>query len=81
MLAGDIPAGANLIVNGDFENATAGTGNFFANSAVPGWNAINTITGQDINIFDYDASYENVLDLDSRSTVFDQIFQDVDTEA
>ena len=79
--AGEIPTGANLIVNGDFETVTAGTGNFYANAAVPGWNAINTLTGQDINIFDYDADYENVLDLDSRSFVFDQIFQDVDTEA
>ena len=63
--AGEIPTGANLIVNGDFESLTAGTDNFYSNSEVQGWNAFNTLTGQDINIFDYDPSYENVLDLDS----------------
>lgn len=79
--AGSIPAGANLVVNGDFESFTAGSDNFFTESEVTGWQARGSATGQELNIFDYNASFENVLDLDSRTQDYDRVFQDINTEA
>ena len=91
LLAGDLvgphqvettlPTGANLVANGDFETFVEGADNFFTESEVPGWNASDAATGQELNIFHYNVDgYNNVLDLDSTTTDFDRVYQDVDTE-
>ena len=79
--AGSIPTGANLVANGDFETVTAGADNFYTESEVTGWLAKGASTGQELNIFDYNSSFDNVLDLDSRTRDFDRVYQDINTEA
>ncbi|MFT7632749.1 MAG: FKBP-type peptidyl-prolyl cis-trans isomerase FkpA [Mariniblastus sp.] len=80
-VAGNLPTGANIVVNGDFETFTAGADNFFDQSEVAGWNAVDANTGQEINLMPYNVSgYDRVLDLDSTTTDFDRVYQDVDTQ-
>lgn len=80
-VAGQVPSGSNLVVNGDFEDiSSTATDNFHTNAEIAGWSGIDAATGQEINVFQYDSSYGNVLDLDSRSNVFDRVYQDLDTE-
>lgn len=79
--SGAIPAGANLVINGDFEDLGSDTDNFYSDNDVAGWVAENSSTGQEVNIFNYDSVYENVLDLDSTGSVFDIIYQDINTNA
>lgn len=73
-----LPAGQNLVVNGDFETVTPGADNFYETGEVNGWVAAE---GADINIWNYDATYGNVVDLDSTVADFDRVFQDVQTES
>ncbi|MDG1873579.1 MAG: FKBP-type peptidyl-prolyl cis-trans isomerase [Mariniblastus sp.] len=86
-VAGQIPVGSNLIVNGDFEDVVLGVDNFYADSDVAGWTAVDSANGQELNIFEYDentspdSNYGRVLDIDSQTQHFDRIFQDVDTES
>ena len=90
MLAGDVPAGANLIVNGDFETFTNqessnvvnsfATARFYGSDLVPGW----TVTDGDgdgsqrINLLTFDNERGTVLDVDSILGQDDSLFQDVD---
>ncbi len=75
------PAGENLVVNGDFETVAPGDDNFYQDTDVESWVAFDSATGQQINIWEYDAVYGNVMDLDSTVADFDRVFQDVTTEA
>ncbi len=89
MLAGDLagihqanvtlPAGINLIQNGDFETFTAGSDNLYAGSEVDNWNTFVGVENQEINLFNYSDDYTSVLDLDSTVATFDRITQDVAT--
>lgn len=80
--AGVLPTGANVVVNGDFESFIDGADRFFDESEVPGWNAFDSATGQEINIMTWNvAGYDNVLDIDSTTTDFDRVYQEVATEA
>ena len=92
LLAGDViaghqaegllPTGTNIVVNGDFASVTAGSDQFFTEAEVPGWNAFDAATGQEINIFEWKIDgYRNVLDIDSTTTDFDRVYQDLNTEA
>ncbi len=90
MLAGDIPAEANLIVNGDFETFTNqdssnrvnefATARFYGSDLVPGW----TVTDGDgddtqrINLLTFNNDRGTVFDVDSTSGQDDRVFQDVD---
>ncbi len=79
-LAVDIPA-QNLVVNGDFESfVKLDNTNFYDNDNVPGWHAIDG-SGNDvkINLHTHDNENGTILDLDSNDTVFDTVFQDINT--
>ena len=90
MLAGDVPAGANLIVNGDFETFTNdeslnfvnefATARFYGSDLVPGWTVADGDGDgeQRINLLTFDNDRETVLDLDSLPGQEDSVFQDVD---
>lgn len=77
-VAGELPVGENIVVNGDFETVTPGDNNFYLESEVGAWIAADAA---EINIWNYDSVYGNVMDLDSTTADFDRVFQDVDTEA
>ena len=89
MLAGDVPAGVNLIVNGDFESFTNdeslnvvnpfATARFYGSELVPGWTVVDG-DGDDtqrINLLTFDNSRGTVLDVDSIPGQDDRLFQDV----
>lgn len=90
MLAGDVPAGANLIVNGDFETFTNddslnftnsfATARFYGSDLVPGWTVADGDGDgtQRINLLTFDNVRGTVLDLDSLPGQDDAVFQDVD---
>ena len=92
MLAGDVPAGANLIVNGDFETFTNdeslnfvnefATARFYGSDLVPGWTVADGDGDgeQRINLLTFDNDRETVLDLDSLPGQEDSVFQDVDVQ-
>ncbi|MEM7783112.1 MAG: FKBP-type peptidyl-prolyl cis-trans isomerase [Planctomycetota bacterium] len=90
LLAGDVagphqvefsaPSNSNLVVNGDFEEFTAGADNFYNQNEVVGWLAKDDATGQEINLIPYQG-YGTVLDLDSTGTDFDRVYQTIDTRA
>ena len=90
MLTGNVPAGANLIVNGDFETFTNdeslnfvnpfATARFYGSDLVPGWTVVDG-DGDDtqrINLLTFDNSRGTVLDVDSSPGQDDRLFQDVD---
>ena len=80
--AGLLPQGANIVVNGDFERLEPGEDRFYTESEVAGWNAMDSSTGQELNIIPWNVDgYNNVLDLDSTSTDYDRVFQNVATES
>lgn len=89
MLAGDLPAGANLIVNGDFETFTNdeslnvvnsfATARFYGSDLVPSWSVADG-DGDDtqrINLLTFDNSRGTVLDVDSIPRQDDRLFQNV----
>ncbi len=77
--AGFLPDGANIVVNGDFETFTDGEDRFFTESEVPGWQAMDAA---ELNIMTWNvAGFDNVLDLDSTTTDYDRVFQNVSTES
>jgi cyclophilin family peptidyl-prolyl cis-trans isomerase len=89
MLAGDVPAAANLIVNGDFEtfsneaslnfvNSFA-TARFYGSDLVPGWTVVDGDGDgtERINLLTFDNVRETVLDLDSLPGQDDRLIQDV----
>ena len=90
MLAGDLPAGTNLFVNGDFEtftsDATTSVANEFATAEFLGSDAVSGFTvvdgdgdgSQRINLLTFDNDRGTVLDVDSTPDQDDQVFQDVD---
>lgn len=81
-LANTLPVGVNLITNGGFENAVNPTGSFYQDSDVAGWNAVDSASGAQLQIFNIAANgHQNVLELDSTRDQFDQVFQDVETRA
>jgi len=89
MLAGDVPAGANLIVNGDFETFTNqetsnvvnsfATARFYGSDLVPGWTVADGDgdNEQRINLLTFENDRGTVLDVDSTSGQDDRLFQDV----
>jgi cyclophilin family peptidyl-prolyl cis-trans isomerase len=89
MLAGDVPAGANLIVNGDFETFTNqetsnvinsfATARFYGSDLVPGWTVADGDgdNEQRINLLTFDNERGTVLDVDSTLGQDDRVFQDV----
>ena len=90
MLTGNVPAEANLIVNGDFETFTNdetlnfvnpfATARFYGSELVPGWTVADG-DGDDtqrINLLTFDNSRGTVLDVDSIPGQDDRLFQDVD---
>lgn len=93
MLAGDVPDGANLITNGDFETFTNdqalnftnefATARFYGSDLVPGWTvADGDGDGQQrINLLTFGNDRATVLDLDSLPGQQDNVFQDVNVIA
>ena len=89
MLAGDVPAGTNLIVNGDFESFTNeeslnfvnsfATARFYGSDLVPGWTVADGDgdDSQRINLLTFDNSRGTVLDVDSIPGQDDRLFQNV----
>jgi len=89
MLAGDVPAGTNLIVNGDFETFTNdetsnvvnsfATARFYGSDLVPGWTVADGDGdgSQRINLLTFDNERGTVLDVDSTPGQDDRVFQDV----
>ena len=90
MLAGDLPSGVNLIVNGDFETFTNdetsnvensfATARFYESDLVPGWTVADGDGdgSQRINLLTFDNDRGTVLDVDSTPGQDDRVFQDVD---
>jgi cyclophilin family peptidyl-prolyl cis-trans isomerase len=89
MLAGDLPTGTNLIVNGDFETFTNdetlnvvnsfATARFYGSDLVPNWTVADG-DGDDtqrINLLTFDNSRGTVLDVDSIPGQDDRVFQNV----
>ncbi len=89
MLAGDLPTGVNLIVNGEFETFTNdetsnvvnsfATARFYGSDLVPGW-TVDDGDGdgsQRINLLTFDNDRGTVLDVDSTPGQDDRLFQDV----
>ncbi|MCL4128140.1 UNVERIFIED_CONTAM: hypothetical protein GTU68_011935 [Idotea baltica] len=75
---GDDIAFASVVVNGDFESSATQASNFYDADDVQGWNVRG---GENqLNIFSYNG-YDNVLDLDSTGTAFDEVYQTVAVEA
>ncbi len=89
MLAGDVPDGANLITNGDFETFTNvdtqnftnsfATARFYGSDLVPGWTVADGDGDgeQRINLLTFGNARGTVLDLDSLPGQDDSVFQDV----
>ena len=90
MLAGDVPAGTNLIVNGDFETFTSdettnvvnefATAEFLGSDSVSGFTVVDGDGDQSqrINLLTFDNERGTVLDVDSTPGQDDRVFQDVD---
>ena len=81
MLSVSLPSGANLVNNGSFAPVVEGDTQFYRNSEVAGWSALNSESGQRLNLLKLANEHEFVLDLDSTGTHFDQVFQDIGTRA
>lgn len=90
MLAADLPAGANLIVNGDFETFTNdetrnvvnsfATARFYGSDLVPGWTVADGDEdgSQRINLLTFDNARGTIFDVDSTLGQDDRVFQDVE---
>lgn len=83
-IANTLPVGVDLVTNGGFERAVNGNSGFFQDSDVDGWVAADAASGQRLNIFNFGAGSDprqNILELDSTTAQFDEIFQDINTRA
>ena len=80
-ISNTLPVAVDLVTNGGFERATDGNAsNFYQDGNVDGWNAVDSETGQRLNIFTFAANgHQNVLELDSTAGQFDRIYQDINT--
>ena len=88
-----LPAGTNLVVNGEFESFNQGsavsidhplaTARFLPGNQVTGWDVIDGDGDGDsvINLISFDNDRGTVLDLDSTAGQDDRVFQDITTEA
>jgi len=89
----DLPAGTNLITNGDFETfdqGTAfsatnefGTARFLPGNQVTGWNVADGDGDGNslINLLSFDNDRGTILDLDTIPDQDDRVFQDITTQA
>ncbi len=83
-IANTLPVGVDLVTNGGFERANNGNAShFFLDSDVDGWVAADAASGQRLNILNFGAANprQNILELDSTASQFDEVYQDINTKA
>ena len=81
LLSVSLPAGVNLVNNSTFVPITEVDSQLYSNEAVEGWSAVNSDAGQQLNLLKFPHEREFVLNLDSTADHFDQVFQDIATQA
>ncbi len=81
LLAVAVPGEVNLVQNSTFTPVAISETQLYSNEEVVGWTAANSETGQQLNLLKLLNEHDFVLELDSTSNHFDQVFQDIGTRA
>lgn len=81
LLSASLPAGVNLVNNSTFVPITEVDSQLYSNGEVEGWSTVESDAGQQLNLLKFPHEREFVLNLDSTADHFDQVFQDIATQA